>query len=219
NIAKYSGEKEIIISDGRSSDNTIEIAKKYTDKIVVFNGEGRQTIANARNEGAKAAKGDFLVFFDADVLVFDPNIFFKRLLSNFEKDKRLIGATVAIRVLKDKERFLDKMIFSFSDLSYTFLNNMIHFGGASGEFQFIRAEAFRKIGGFNEKLPVSEDQDMFIRLSKIGRTYFDGKLTVYHTGRRAHKIGWAKLLYQWLTNYFSVVFFNRSAQDEWKEIR
>jgi len=48
-INKYSGEKEIIISDGNSQDKTIEIAKRYTDKIIVYKGEKRQTIGMARN--------------------------------------------------------------------------------------------------------------------------------------------------------------------------
>jgi glycosyltransferase involved in cell wall biosynthesis len=43
-ISKYSGEKEIILSDGRSTDKTLEIARKYTDKIVIYEGTERQTI-------------------------------------------------------------------------------------------------------------------------------------------------------------------------------
>ena len=35
NLSEYFGEKEIIVSDGRSSDKTIEIAKKYTDKVII----------------------------------------------------------------------------------------------------------------------------------------------------------------------------------------
>ncbi|MEI6711131.1 MAG: glycosyltransferase [bacterium] len=48
-ISQYNGEKEIIISDGGSDDGTIEIARKYTDKIIVYKGEKRQTIGMGRN--------------------------------------------------------------------------------------------------------------------------------------------------------------------------
>ena len=47
----YSGEHEIIISDGNSRDGTVEMARRYTDKVIVHDKPGRQTIAMARNIG------------------------------------------------------------------------------------------------------------------------------------------------------------------------
>src|SRR3990167_7313872 len=58
---------EIIVSDARSKDKTREIARKYEAKVV----DGGP-IAVGRNNGAKAAKGDILVFLDSD-LSFDIN--------------------------------------------------------------------------------------------------------------------------------------------------
>ena len=66
---------ELIISDGNSTDRTVEIAQKYTDNIVVYKGEERQTIAGGRNLGAGIAGGSCLVFQDADVVVPDPDVF------------------------------------------------------------------------------------------------------------------------------------------------
>jgi hypothetical protein len=40
-----------------------------------------------------------------------------------------------------------------------------------------------------------EDADMFRRLSTIGRTMIDPELTVLHTGRRAHQLGWPRLIF------------------------
>jgi glycosyltransferase involved in cell wall biosynthesis len=51
---------EVIVSDGGSSDRTTELASPYANTVVVFSGEGRQTIGEGRNDGAKAAAGDFL---------------------------------------------------------------------------------------------------------------------------------------------------------------
>jgi GT2 family glycosyltransferase len=83
----------------------------------------------------------------------------------------------------------------------------------------VRAQSFKKIGGYNEKLVVAEDNDLFLRLSKIGKVKKIWNLKVYHTGRRAHQIGWLKLLFEWLTNYFSVLIFKKSISKKWKEIR
>jgi GT2 family glycosyltransferase len=99
------------------------------------------------------------------------------------------------------------------------LNNIFGIGAAGGEFQMMSVEAFRKVGGFNEKLAAAEDMDLFRRLSKMGRTRFEKRLTVYHTGRRAHTVGWPRLVWEWFTNSVSVWVFKRSASKEWKEIR
>jgi hypothetical protein len=60
---------------------------------------------------------------------------------------------------------------------------------------------------------------MFRRLSTIGKTMIDPELTVLHTGRRAHQLGWPRLIFIWLVNSFFVSVDNRSFTKEWKAIR
>ena len=112
---------------------------------------------------------------------------------------------------------MDKIVFTFIKYYFAFLN-LIRFGAAGGEFQMIKRSAFLEVGGFDPNLAVSEDMDLFWRLAKIGRTKLPLELDIYHTGRRAHKIGWPRLLWQWFSNTIMVFFFRRS-DDEWKEIR
>ena len=83
----------------------------------------------------------------------------------------------------------------------------------------IKAAIFKKLGGYNENLAAGEDNDMFQRLAKKGRTRIDMSLTVLHLGRRAHKTGWPKLIFSWTTNWFSALIFNNSASKVWEEIR
>lgn len=213
----FSGDKEIIISDGKSRDNTIEIAKKYTDKILIHDGLSKQNIAQGRNAGAKEALGEYIIFMDADVVI--PNIdgFIKRAEGYFDKDPKLVAVTAECVVLKDLANIFDKIIFKIVAYYFSFLN-VIRFGAAGGEFQMIKKEAFLQVKGFDPILSVSEDMDLFWRLAKIGRTKLPLELKVYHTGRRAHKIGWPRLLWQWVSNTISVFFFKKS-DDEWKEIR
>jgi GT2 family glycosyltransferase len=113
----------------------------------------------------------------------------------------------------------DRLIFGYMNILHKVLNNILRIGAAPGEFQMIRAEAFKKVGGYNEALMAGEDYDMFRRLRKIGRTYCSNDLVCYHTGRRAHAIGWPRLLTQWAMNNLSTVFFKKSVSSEWKEIR
>lgn len=60
---------EIIICDNDSTDKTIELAQKYTDKIVKFEGED---FASLRNKGIQEARGDWVLYLDADERVLEP---------------------------------------------------------------------------------------------------------------------------------------------------
>ncbi len=215
----YSGECEIIVSDGGSHDDTVEIAKRYTDKATVYTGKVRQNIAGGRNAGAKIAKGEYLVFLDADVTIFNIDEFFKRALANFEKRKKLIALTCGYKILPENETLADKIIFKILSLNFVLFNNILHVGVSGGEFQMIKRESFEYVHGFDEKLVAAEDGDMFSRLGKIGRTRCDIGLSIYHSGRREHAIGWPRLLLEWNTNYIMVQLFRRSHSKEWQQIR
>lgn len=54
---------EIIVVDKGSTDGTVEITRKYTEKIITFTEED---YAKTRNKGAEIAKGDWLLYVDSD---------------------------------------------------------------------------------------------------------------------------------------------------------
>jgi len=212
-------EYEIIVSDGGSKDKTIEIAKKYGAKVIIYDGILRQTIGGGRNLGASIASGDFFVFLDADVKIPDINNFFKKALSLFDNQKKLVGLTVRMKVFPEMETLADKLIFASNDYTLFFWNNIIQIGRSGGEFQMIQAPIFRKNKGYNEKIAVCEDSEIFQRLSRDGKTRIEMSLNILHTGRRAHKIGWPKLLWEWWVNGLFVSVFHRSYNKTWEEIR
>ena len=218
-LTAYSGTNEIIISDGNSKDGTVEICRKYANNIIVYDKPDRQTIAMARNMGAAAAKGEYLVFLDADVVIPDIDRFFEAAEEAFRSHDRLVGLTVQYKVAPEQRTLADRIFFKMLGLQFLLSNNVLRIGAAGGEFQMIAGDAFRTVGGFNDKLAAAEDMDLFQRLSNIGRTRFERSLTVYHTGRRAHTVGWPRLAWEWFTNSMSVWLFKRSASKEWKEIR
>ncbi|MEI6490852.1 MAG: glycosyltransferase [bacterium] len=215
-ILKYTGPKEIIVSDGNSTDGTIEIIKKYTDKMLIYSGkEKRQNISQGKNDGAKIATGDYLVFMDADTSVENPDAFFTKAISEFKKDPKLGALTVNIKVLKEFETIGDKIVFGMMNWMNRFYNNVCGIGASTGEFQMVKRDIFNKVNGFNEAFAAGEDYDLFRRISKLYSTRADPSLTSYHTGRRAHAIGWPKLLSQWFMNFIYTLFLNKSASSEW----
>lgn len=211
---------EIIISDGKSTDGTPEIARAHgADIVVEYRGMKRQTIAAGRNAGAAAAHGEFLAFMDADCTILDPAAFFDKVLWHFRNDPELVALNVAIRVLPEYENWMDWVVFNLFNDYVWLVNNVLHVGMSAGEFQMIRREAFDKAHGYDETLVASEDLDLFRRLSKIGKVRYEKGLTIYHTGRRGHKIGWPRLLSQWIGNSLSVMKGKKAVSKEWTVIR
>ncbi len=211
---------ELIMSDGGSRDETVAIAKKFIDKVVVHDGAARQTIGAGRNAGAHVCNGDFLVFIDADCVIPDPDRFFARALRHFEKHKELVGLTVYLKVFPETATFGDKTIGWIMNSAVRARNNLFGKGDcAGGEFQMVRTEAFRKINGYREELVTCEDRDLFRRLAKIGRTMSDPKLAVFHTGRRAHILGWPYLVGLFVVNTIFFKLRGRAFSKEWEPVR
>ncbi len=211
---------EIIISDGGSTDRTVELARPFSDKLIVHAGPARQTIAQGRNEGARAATGDLLVFLDADCTIPDPDRFFGSAIAQFEAEQELAGLTSHLRFTPGTETLADKLVLGFENLVVRLNNNVLGKGDcAGGEFQMIRASAFHAIGGYREDLVTCEDREIFRRLAKIGRTRFDSHLTVFHSGRRVHTLGWPRLILLFLMNTLSFRFRGRALSKEWEPVR
>ena len=62
-------DSELIIADTGSTDNTVEIAKKFTDNVFYF--EWINDFAAARNSTLDKAKGEWYMFIDADEFIVD----------------------------------------------------------------------------------------------------------------------------------------------------
>ncbi|WP_207535785.1 glycosyltransferase family 2 protein [Desertivirga arenae] len=57
---------EIVIQDGASTDNTIEILKENSDRIAFWNSEPDTGIYDAMNKAIQKASGDWILFLGAD---------------------------------------------------------------------------------------------------------------------------------------------------------
>jgi glycosyltransferase involved in cell wall biosynthesis len=211
---------EIIVSDGGSRDQTVEIARRFADQVIEHRDARRQTIAEGRNAGARVAQGEFIVFLDADCTIENPDVFFSLALQHFTADPRLVALTAYLRVLPSEETFADRLIFGLMNFVTRIRNNMWQKGDApGGEFQMVRRSAFASIGGYRGDLVTHEDRDLFARLAKIGRVLTDPKLTVFHTGRRAHNVGWSRLILLFFVNTISYHLRGKVVSKEWNPER
>ena len=103
---------EIIVSDGGSTDTTLEIARSYADKIITHNETSKQNIARGRNRGATVSNGNVLVFLNADTLLSDVESFFSNIMTEINKD-HIAAIAYPVKVFKNEEIKSDKVFHFF----------------------------------------------------------------------------------------------------------
>ena len=154
-FTKRGWEVELIVCDNNSTDRTAEIARA-AGAVVVF--EAINQIARARNSGAAAATGDWLVFVDADSR---PSAeLFADVAEEIQSGKCLAGGST---VRLDEKYFVGDgatRLWNCASRSFKLL---------AGSFIFIETEVFRKIGGFSHELFVAEELELSKRLKQLAR--------------------------------------------------
>lgn len=209
---------ELIVSDGGSTDNTLQIAMKYADKLVTKTGEERQTISGGRNAGASVASGDVLVFLNADCKPADLTTFFE-FISHWKKNSTASAIACKVKAFDEDELLRDR-IFYFLHNNYVKLLNYIGVGMGRGECQVVRKDIFESLGGYNSKLAAGEDFDFYRRIAKNkNKIEYSEQLLVMESPRRFRKYGYLKTLWHWTLNSLAVIFCNKSASKEWEAIR
>jgi glycosyltransferase involved in cell wall biosynthesis len=214
-------EIEVIVSDGGSTDSSIEIAKSSADTIVKFNATRKQTIAEGRNAGASVARGSTLVFLNADTLPSEPHVFFPFIFYwtlGKGKFNQAIALGCPVEVNPSQRKWSDVLFHSFFNV-YLKLLSLLGFNVARGECQIIRTDTFNQCGGYDNSLTAGEDFELFSRLGKQGSTAIANELLVYESPRRYRKFGYRKILLSWFLNWFGAQFFRKSISKDWEPVR
>jgi glycosyltransferase involved in cell wall biosynthesis len=148
-------EVEVVVCDNNSTDRTAELARAEGAKVIF---EPHNQIARARNTGAGAATGDWLIFVDADS--HPTRELFADVLRAIQSGDCLAGGST---VRLDGRYPVAKLITE----GWNLLSRVRKW--AAGSFIFCERKAFQQVGGFNEELFASEEIDLSIRLNKLAR--------------------------------------------------
>lgn len=160
------GRWELVLVDDASTDGTVELARRHADQVIELSGAPHGP-AFARNRGAEAAKGDVLVFLDADVRIAPDAL--GRLARLFASDP-LLGAAFGSY---DDQPPAAGVVSRYRNL----LHHYHHHRGAGEAETFwaglgaVRADAFREVGGYDEvryARPQIEDIELGRRLRRAG---------------------------------------------------
>ena len=180
--AQTSEPKEVIVVDAFSTDNTVEVVKKYGYKVV----QDKAWIAEARNIGAKLTKQPLMLFLDADVIL--PSDFLEKIVTEFQERKLDAASCYHIPLSAHK---IDHVLYGVSN---TYLQLMSYISTrAFGYCILVKREFHNRIEGFDNSLAMAEDHDYANRLSKLGDFGFIRSAKVPVSPRRFHEDGRVRL--------------------------
>jgi len=168
---------EIVYADDGSTDGSAELAARWADRVVVV--AGPPSAGAARNAGAAAAKGEVLVFVDADVVA--PPGTVAALAAVLAAD---LGLT-AVFGSYDAAPAHPSLISRFRNL----LHHHVHQRSPPEAETFwagcgaVRREAFERTGGFDPRSPI-EDVELGRRMRAAGlRIRLERTIQVKHLKR------------------------------------
>ncbi|MEK6984278.1 MAG: glycosyltransferase [Nanoarchaeota archaeon] len=195
---------EIIVADANSTDKTRQISKKFGCKIV----RGGMP-AVGRNNGAKTAKGDILLFLDADVQ-FESN-FLKNAVGELKK-RKLDVAGCYIRPLSSN--IVDNVFIWIFNLWIS--ATQFFYPNASGSGIFCKKWLHKKVKGFDETIRLSEDMDYVRRCGKYGKFRLIKSARSYIAMRRFEREGRLIVGLKLILSAFYRLFFGEIRSDVFK---
>jgi len=123
---------EILIIDGGSVDNTIEIAKNYTKKILnnpLRTGEAGKAI------GVKNAKNELIALIDSDNILPDKN-WFLEMIKPFLEDNNIVGSEPLEYTYRKSDGFITRYcaLMGMNDILCLFIGNYDRFCYLTGKW-------------------------------------------------------------------------------------
>ncbi len=164
---------EIIVVDGGSTDNTVQIAEECGVRLL----STRPSRGGQMNAGASEAAGDLLLFLHADTILPDN---FSSLIRQAMKDPEVVGGSFALKIQPSTP------LLWYIERNVTWRTKLFRLPYGDQAI-FVKASIFRLMGGYAD-IALMEDVEFVHRLRKIGKIAFI-PVPVITSSRRYEKMG------------------------------
>jgi glycosyltransferase involved in cell wall biosynthesis len=196
---------EVIVVDGSSKDKTQQIAKSYAKKLPLrLVVSPVASLPLQRNLGAKAAKGEWLAFVDADSILLP--YFIERSLVYIADTKPKLFSTWA---MPDSAVINDAILTLLTNVFWE-ATVLLKRPVAPGPLTVVRNDLFHDVGGYDESHAFNEDVDLGLRLAKNGAILSMIRETLYvWSMRRIRRESKMKIANQYVMSLLPILLFKR----------
>lgn len=174
---------EYIVIDGGSTDGTVDLIKKYQNKIKFWISEPDKGIYDAMNKGLFKANGEIIYFLNADDYFYDNKVV-EDIVTEFKKDKNLeLVYGNVIKVIEDLDiRFKFSCTVNRKNLTKPLLLPQQAF--------FYKKSIFKKLGKFDISYKGSGDYEFLCRMytGGIRMKEIDREIVFFRKGGVSSKI-------------------------------
>lgn len=184
----YAGEYEVIVADSKSTDNTKEVAQPFATKFkhFTFYHMKRRGTSLGRNTGASLAKGDVILFLDADVIL--PKGFLTRAIREFKKRKLDVAGAYSI---SQTRKVMDRLFYGVLNMYMRLFQR--HMPHTPGYCIFCKKKLFDAVGGFDNSIVLCEDSEFIQRAAKKSRFRMLRSSAIFASTRRFEAEGYLRL--------------------------
>ncbi len=198
-VIKYSTSAQIIVADNQSSDDSVSFLKQHFPEVRIIINPSNDGFSTGYNLALKQVEAEYYVLLNSDVEVTEKWI--EPIIDLMDSNKQIAACQPKILDYNHKTTFeyagaaggfMDKYgypfcrgrIFNSLEEDKGQYNNSTEVFWATGACMFVRAEAFWKVGGFDDDyFAHMEEIDVCWRMKNIGyQIYVEPKSHVYHVG-------------------------------------
>ena len=166
---------EVIIVDGVSTDETLQIVAEYSDIVSILVSEKDKGIYDAMNKAAMLATGDFVFFLNSDDAFYDINVL-ADVADYFEQTPSI--DLLYGNVVFDNHGELTKRTYSHINKRTLEFESLCH------QSVFARRSLFNNVGLFNLSFKTNADYDWLIRVFRSGAycIWYDRIISLFSLG-------------------------------------
>lgn len=158
-------ELEYIITDGGSTDGSLDIIKKYKDKLKYIS-EKDNGQSDGINKGLKMATGDIVAFLNADDTYTEGTL--EKVVKYFKEHPDCMWLTGYCRIIDENDKEIRKFVTDYknSKLKKFSFDQLLIEDSISQPATFWRRKLLDEFGYIDEGLHFAMDQDLWARFAK-----------------------------------------------------